>query len=53
MSIIKKLSVVWLSSCMALSAWSQEVAIVIHGGAGTILQASMTPEREAEYVILW
>ncbi|MFS1703127.1 isoaspartyl peptidase/L-asparaginase family protein [Alteromonas sp. AMM-1] len=50
MSIIKKLSVVWLSSCMALSAWSQEVAIVIHGGAGTILQASMTPEREAEYV---
>ena len=25
------------------------VAIVIHGGAGTILRANMTPEREAEY----
>ncbi|WP_179344465.1 isoaspartyl peptidase/L-asparaginase family protein [Winogradskyella ursingii] len=27
----------------------QEFAIVIHGGAGTILKENMTPEREAEY----
>ncbi len=26
-----------------------KVALVIHGGAGTILRASMTPEREREY----
>jgi beta-aspartyl-peptidase (threonine type) len=28
----------------------QKYGIVIHGGAGTILKSSMTPEREAEYV---
>lgn len=27
----------------------QDFAIVIHGGAGTILKENMTPEREAEY----
>ena len=27
----------------------QKFGIVIHGGAGTILKSSMTPEREAEY----
>ncbi len=27
-----------------------EYAIVIHGGAGTILKSEMTPEREAEYI---
>lgn len=27
-----------------------EFAIVIHGGAGTILKKNMTPEREAEYM---
>ncbi len=26
-----------------------DVAIVIHGGAGTILKSNMTPEREAKY----
>ena len=26
-----------------------EFAIIIHGGAGTILKKNMTPEREAEY----
>ncbi|MFT5381384.1 MAG: beta-aspartyl-peptidase (threonine type), partial [Alteromonas macleodii] len=25
------------------------VAIAIHGGAGTILKSSMTPEKEADY----
>ncbi len=29
---------------------SQKFGIVIHGGAGTILKSSMTPEREAEYI---
>ena len=38
--------------CCGLIApgWAQDVAIVIHGGAGTILKANMTPEREAAYV---
>lgn len=29
---------------------SQKYGIVIHGGAGTILKTSMTPEKEAEYI---
>jgi len=31
------------------SAGDGEIAIVIHGGAGTILKENMTPEMEAEY----
>jgi beta-aspartyl-peptidase (threonine type) len=39
---------------MAASVWAQQPtvhrwAIVLHGGAGTIERASMTPAREAAY----
>ena len=32
-----------------LSQTTQKFGLVIHGGAGTILKSSMTPEKEAEY----
>lgn len=40
-----------VSLCAAQAAFAQErnIAIVIHGGAGVITRASMTPEREASY----
>lgn len=31
------------------SAAEEKIALAIHGGAGTITKASMTPEREAQY----
>lgn len=34
---------------ISLSAQDNPIAIVIHGGAGTILKKNMTPEMEAEY----
>jgi beta-aspartyl-peptidase (threonine type) len=38
------------SSSSAVSVQSQKpIAIAIHGGAGTILKSSMTPEKEAAY----
>ena len=42
-----------LTNTEALAADPQQekprVAIAIHGGAGTILKSSMTPEQEADY----
>ena len=41
------------SSCalgLSFQAMAADVAIVIHGGAGTILKKNMTPEREKAYV---
>jgi L-asparaginase / beta-aspartyl-peptidase len=40
-----------ISPCAAQAALAQErgIAIVIHGGAGVISRANMTPEREAGY----
>lgn len=39
----------FISLSMALSAQDNPIAIVIHGGAGTILKKNMTPELEAQY----
>lgn len=50
MKIIQKLQLALLCTCLTVPAWGQDVAIVIHGGAGTILKKNMTPEREAAYV---
>ena len=38
----------FLQSVPAL-ADSDTIALVVHGGAGTILKSNMTPETEAEY----
>lgn len=39
-----------LGGMMATQAVAQQpIALVIHGGAGTITKASMTPEKEAQY----
>jgi len=38
---------VWVSS---VSAQQKKYAMVIHGGAGTILKKNMTPEKEAAYI---
>ncbi|MFC3204289.1 isoaspartyl peptidase/L-asparaginase family protein [Alteromonas oceani] len=35
---------------LSFQAMAADVAIVIHGGAGTILKKNMTPEREKAYV---
>lgn len=37
---------------LSASAWagSPDYALVIHGGAGTILKKNMTPEKEKEYI---
>jgi beta-aspartyl-peptidase (threonine type) len=39
----------YIFSFILLSVHGQPVAIVIHGGAGTITKASMSPEREKQY----
>lgn len=40
----------WVTSPVIPAAAAEgEIAIVIHGGAGTILKENMTPEKEAEY----
>ena len=54
MRILTRVVAALIFSAGALSASAQaqkpRVAIAIHGGAGTILKASMTPEREGEYI---
>ena len=35
--------------CTTISATAEGYALVIHGGAGTILKANMSPEKEAAY----
>ena len=51
--MIKKLILVFILtiiySCQSNNL-EKKIAIVIHGGAGTILKANMTPELEAEYI---
>lgn len=44
------LSTAVMSAVLTANAFAADVAIVIHGGAGTILKANMTPEREKAYV---
>lgn len=51
--MMKKLILVFILtiiySCQSNNL-EKKIAIVIHGGAGTILKANMTPELEAEYI---
>ncbi|SEJ80643.1 beta-aspartyl-peptidase (threonine type) [Dyadobacter sp. SG02] len=50
---MKKLSVTLLIALSCLSAFAQDfsdkITLVIHGGAGTITRANMSPEREKAY----
>lgn len=50
---MKKLSLTLLITCSCISAFAQDfsdkITLVIHGGAGTITRANMTPEREKAY----
>ncbi|MEW9798664.1 isoaspartyl peptidase/L-asparaginase family protein [Alteromonas sp. CYL-A6] len=49
----KSLSALLTASLIAFSAWADtppQVAIAIHGGAGTILKENMTPEQEKAYL---
>jgi len=50
--MIRSLTLAVLAAALALPAAAQEAprwTIAIHGGAGTIERAQMTPERDAEY----
>ena len=40
---------IWLGEIAYAQTNETNVALAIHGGAGTILRENMTPEREAEY----
>lgn len=46
-----KVSIIGLAACFFASSVmaEQPIAIAIHGGAGTILKSSMTPEKEQAY----
>lgn len=50
---MKRLSLVLLTSLSFISAFAQDysgkITLVIHGGAGTITRANMSPEREKAY----
>lgn len=50
---MKRLSLTLLITFCCISAFAQDfsdkITLVIHGGAGTITRASMTPEREKAY----
>lgn len=50
---MKKLSLTLLITFSCISAFAQDysdkITLVIHGGAGTITRANMTPEREKAY----
>ncbi len=45
------LAIAFLSGllCLSASAETGPIALVVHGGAGTIRKSDMTPEQEAEY----
>lgn len=48
----QKLAILFSVTAMSFTAMAQEqqpIAIAIHGGAGTISKAKLTPEREQEY----
>lgn len=47
--MFKRLVLVTATIVFALHATAQKAMLVIHGGAGTITRASMTPAREKEY----
>ena len=47
--LITLFSVVLFSSCQS-EYEENNIAIVIHGGAGTILKENMTPELESAYL---
>ncbi|MCX6169550.1 MAG: isoaspartyl peptidase/L-asparaginase [Ignavibacteriales bacterium] len=40
----------FIALTVTVFAQSSRFGIVVHGGAGSILKSSMTPEREAEYI---
>jgi len=50
---MKKLSLTLLTTLSCMSAFAQDysdkITLVIHGGAGTITRANMSPEREKSY----
>jgi len=50
---MKKLSLTLLITCSCFAAFAQDfsdkITLVIHGGAGTITRANMSPEREKAY----
>ena len=50
---MKKLSLTLLITCSCIAAFAQDfsdkITLVIHGGAGTITRANMSPEREKAY----
>ena len=48
-SISKRLALVTATIVFASVATAQKAMLVIHGGAGTITRASMTPESEKQY----
>ena len=47
--IIISLIILFIYSCQS-SESEKNIAIVIHGGAGTILKENMTPELESAYL---
>ncbi|PKL84357.1 MAG: beta-aspartyl-peptidase [Ignavibacteriae bacterium HGW-Ignavibacteriae-3] len=48
--IIKIIFILAIFFSQPVFAQSGKFGIVIHGGAGTIIKANMTPDREAEYI---
>jgi beta-aspartyl-peptidase (threonine type) len=48
-STFKRLALLTATIVFALGATAQKAMLVIHGGAGTITRASMTPESEKQY----
>ena len=50
--MIKKMFLITIFLCLGCQKSTKKATpfgIVIHGGAGTILRANMTPEKEAAY----
>lgn len=47
-TIRSSLAILLTSACMS-GAFAQKYVMVVHGGAGTILKSSMTPEKEKAY----
>ena len=52
-AMFKRLALVIATIVFALGATAQKAMLVIHGGAGTITRASMTPERRSSTARRW
>lgn len=48
-TIYNLLLLVFISSALSAQDYSDKITLVVHGGAGTITRASMTPEKEKAY----